>query len=123
MTCENDDEIAIVIDVTKKVFLFSTFSLLYQVVTWSSASINMLRNAEKRILSFLKTPYKGFYIDIGRCVSESDKIWTIALNTQSQRTPLVLLHGLGAGSALWVMNYDAFARHRPVYSIDILGET
>lgn len=83
----------------------------------------MLRNAEKRILSYLKTPYKGFYIDIGRCVSESDKIWTIALNTQSQRTPLVLLHGLGAGSAFWVMNYDALARHRPVYSIDILGET
>lgn len=83
----------------------------------------MLRNAEKRILSYLKTSYKGFYIDIGPCVSESDKIWTISLNTQSQKTPLVLLHGLGAGSALWVMNYDSFAKNRPVYSIDILGES
>lgn len=83
----------------------------------------MLRNAEKKILNFLKTPYKGFYIDVGKCVGESDKIWTISMNSQSDRTPLVLLHGLGAGSALWVMNYDSFAKNRPVYSIDILGET
>jgi pimeloyl-ACP methyl ester carboxylesterase len=81
----------------------------------------MLRSAEKSILRFIKTNYKGFYIDIGPSVGESDKIWTIALNETGKETPLVLLHGLGAGSALWVLNYDSFAKDRPVYAIDVLG--
>lgn len=81
----------------------------------------MLRVAEKTILNFIKTPYKGFYIDIGSLVGESDKIWTVALNETSPKTPLVLLHGLGAGCGLWVLNYDDLAKDRPVYAIDILG--
>lgn len=53
----------------------------------------MLRSAEKSILNFLKTPYKGFYIDIGSSVGDSDKIWTIALNEGGSKIPLLLLHG------------------------------
>lgn len=83
----------------------------------------MLRLAEKTILHFIKTPYKGFYIDIGSAVGDSDKVWTVALNETSKKTPLVMLHGLGSGCALWVLNYDAFAEDRPVYAIDILGES
>ena len=82
----------------------------------------MLRSAEKAILRFVKTPYKGYYIDIGSCVGESDKIWTVSMNETSPKTPLVLLHGLGSGCGLWVLNYDSFAKDRPVYAIDILGE-
>lgn len=88
---------------------------------WSANSFEMLRNAEKSILRYLKTPSKGFYIDIGTCVGSADKIWTISLNDKSAKTPLVLLHGLGAGSALWVLNYDSLAKDRPVYAIDLLG--
>jgi abhydrolase domain-containing protein 4 len=82
----------------------------------------MLRSAEKSILRFIKTPYKGYYIDVGSSVGESDKIWTISMNEMSPKTPLVLLHGLGSGCALWVLNYDSFAKDRPVYAIDILGK-
>jgi pimeloyl-ACP methyl ester carboxylesterase len=66
-------------------------------------------------------PYRGFYVDIGSVVGEGDKIWTIALNETDPKTPLVLLHGLGAGSALWVLNYDAVAKDRPVYAIGIIN--
>ncbi|XP_054277772.1 1-acylglycerol-3-phosphate O-acyltransferase ABHD5-like isoform X2 [Macrosteles quadrilineatus] len=88
---------------------------------WCPMSANVLRVAEKKLLSYLKTPYRGWYVDIGSVVGTSDKIWTIALNTESQRMPLVLLHGLGAGVGLWCLNLDAFAVHRPVYAIDVLG--
>ncbi|XP_026321021.1 1-acylglycerol-3-phosphate O-acyltransferase ABHD5 isoform X1 [Hyposmocoma kahamanoa] len=81
----------------------------------------MLRNVEKQILSCIKTAYKRFYVDIGSVVGQSDKIWTISLNDESNKTPLVLLHGMGAGLALWCPNLDAFAATRPVYAIDLLG--
>ncbi|KAG4074672.1 hypothetical protein HA402_004543 [Bradysia odoriphaga] len=89
--------------------------------TGITSSGTMLRTAEKRILSFLKTAYRGFYVDIGPVVGEADKIWTISLNSESPKTPLVMLHGMGAGVAFWVLNLDSLAVHRPVYAIDILG--
>lgn len=69
----------------------------------------------------MRSAYRGCYVDIGPVVGASDKIWTISLNETSPNTPLVLLHGLGAGVALWCMNLDAFATNRPVYAMDVLG--
>ncbi|CAH0401187.1 unnamed protein product [Chilo suppressalis] len=89
--------------------------------SWTRQSDEMLRNIEKRILSCLKTTYKRFYVDIGSVVGSSDKIWTISLNNESPKTPLVMLHGMGAGVALWCPNLDAFAATRPVYAMDLLG--
>jgi len=70
----------------------------------------------------LKSGYRGWYVDIGPVVGTADKIWTISLNHESNRTPIVLLHGLGAGVALWCLNLDSLAATRPVYAIDILGK-
>lgn len=73
-------------------------------------------------LTGLKTAYRGWYVDIGPVVGAADKIWTISLNEESAKTPIVLLHGLGSGVALWCLNLDALAIHRPVYAIDLLGK-
>lgn len=89
--------------------------------SWTRQSDAMLRHVEKKILSCLKTAYKRFYVDIGSVVGQSDKIWTVSLNDESSRTPLVMLHGMGAGLALWCPNFDALAETRPVYAIDLLG--
>ncbi|KAG7207862.1 hypothetical protein KM043_009461 [Ampulex compressa] len=96
-------------------------SWIWSWISWSVSSSTMLRAAEKKILSCLKTAYRGWYVDIGPVVSTADKIWTISLNEESQKTPIVLLHGLGAGVALWCLNLDALASQRPVYAIDLLG--
>lgn len=72
-------------------------------------------------LPVLRTGYRGGYIDIGSCVGTNDKVWTISMNTESPKVPLVMLHGFGAACGLWVLNLDAFAQKRPVYAIDILG--
>lgn len=69
----------------------------------------------------VRTPYRGCYVDIGPVVGPADKIWTIQLNNELPSTPLVLLHGLGAGVALWCLNLDSLAATRPVYALDLLG--
>ncbi|XP_038211334.1 (Lyso)-N-acylphosphatidylethanolamine lipase isoform X4 [Zerene cesonia] len=89
--------------------------------SWTRQSDTMLRNIEKTILSCVKTAYKRFYVDIGSVVGQCDKIWTISMNDESPQTPLVMLHGMGAGVALWCPNLDALAATRPVYAIDLLG--
>ncbi|KAK3927278.1 (Lyso)-N-acylphosphatidylethanolamine lipase [Frankliniella fusca] len=88
---------------------------------WTPMSISVLRAAEKKILSCLKSSYRGWYVDIGSVVGTADKIWTVSLNQDSPKTPILMLHGLGAGVALWVLNLDYLASHRPVYAIDLLG--
>ncbi|CAL8096900.1 unnamed protein product [Orchesella dallaii] len=90
---------------------------------WCPTSMSLLRAAEKRILSYVKTPYKGQYVNIGATVGKDEsKIWTISLAENSpEKLPLVLVHGLGSGVALWALNLDGLASARPVYAFDLLG--
>lgn len=88
---------------------------------WSSHSYEMLHDAETKIFSKIKAPFKRFYVKLGKCVGDDDKIWTVAMNTESKNTPIVLLHGFGAGSAFWAMNLEELSQDHPVYALDTLG--
>lgn len=69
----------------------------------------------------VQTAYKGWHVNIDFKPGIKANIWTIALNKQSTKTPLLLLHGFGAGVGFWCLNLDRLAAGRPVYAIDILG--
>lgn len=40
----------------------------------------------------VKSSYRRFHVDLGECVGNNDKIWTLAMNTENPNTPIVLLH-------------------------------
>ncbi|XP_071820366.1 (Lyso)-N-acylphosphatidylethanolamine lipase-like [Apostichopus japonicus] len=85
---------------------------------WRPTSKRLLAKAEKKILQALDIPYSGEYVK----VNDRDEIWTVKINpTNSKKTPLVLMHGFGAGLAFWVLNFKALSHNRPVYAIDTLG--
>jgi len=73
------------------------------------------------VIAGIKTPFNRFFVDIGQCVGTNDQIWTFAMNTQSTNTPIVMLHGFGAGLAFWALNLEEYAADRPVYACDLLG--
>uniref|UniRef100_A0A182J3G5 AB hydrolase-1 domain-containing protein n=1 Tax=Anopheles atroparvus TaxID=41427 RepID=A0A182J3G5_ANOAO len=88
---------------------------------WTRYSSAKLEEVEETLLSALRKPFESVFVEIGQCVGTNDKIRTVALNRESDNIPVLLLHGLGAGVGLWVLNLDAIAEHRPMYAIDILG--
>ncbi|CAH0550804.1 unnamed protein product [Brassicogethes aeneus] len=89
--------------------------------SWNKFSEKKIVTLEKKILEVVKTAYKGWFVNVGKSIEKEEKIWTVAFNSKSKNTPLVLLHGFGAGVGFWCLNFDAFAKDRPVYAIDILG--
>ena len=63
---------------------------------------------------------EGRYVWIN---DQTQSIWTISLNASCPGTPLVLLHGMGSGVALWALNLPGLAARLPcpIYAIDLLG--
>ena len=123
--------------------LTNKFKCLYsswvqKLLSWSAFSAQKLETSEKLILSSLKTPWRGFYVEVKTLNAEICKIWTVAMNEQSKEIPLLYVHGLGAGMfiflnlfiinvfnvvalGLWLLNFDDVAKNRPVYAIDLPG--
>lgn len=54
-------------------------------------------------------------------ISRENCLRTIESSNKSDRLPLVLLHGMGGGVGLWVMNIDSLSEKQKVYAIDLLG--
>jgi len=64
-------------------------------------------------------------VDIGPVIGDKNVfIWTWFSSTvevDSYKPPIVLVHGLGSGLALWVKSLDALAQRFPVCAIDLPG--
>ena len=84
---------------------------------WIPTSEELLKNAEMRMFEGFHTAFKEFFVPI----TNGYKVRTIETIGESERLPLVLLHGFGAGVGLWTLNLDALAEKQKVYAIDLLG--
>ncbi|KAI1287022.1 (Lyso)-N-acylphosphatidylethanolamine lipase [Halotydeus destructor] len=108
-------------------------------IKWKPTSPGQLELVEQRLLSYIKTPYEGFYVDISDENSkEKHKIWTVKVKPEKHgqkrnsrdetvnvdhqdKMPIVLIHGFAAGVGIWSMNLDALAKNRTVYAFDVVG--
>lgn len=68
--------------------------------------------------------YNMRHVNIGGVLGDNDiHVWTFSSNEHVNGIPIVLLHGLGSGLALWAINLKTLteSKSRPVYAIDIPG--
>lgn len=73
----------------------------------------------------LKNPYRGRFIDVGKNWGlDHNEIWTVETGSKdlsNEETPIVLVHGFGAGVGIWALNLDSLSNNRKVYAFDVLG--
>ncbi|KAI6654969.1 Abhydrolase domain-containing protein 4-like [Oopsacas minuta] len=81
----------------------------------------LLNQSECRMLQALDNRYTLWNVNI----APNTFIHTLHIKHSSaypsNRPPLLVLHGMGAGIGLFVKNLDTFSEHTDVYAIDILG--
>ena len=95
-------------------------------IRWTPSDPLRLQSAEEDLIKYLKTPSDGFYVNVGAINGSPCRLWTRVFSsptTDSSLPPLVMLHGMGAGSGLWALNIDSLAsgQKRPVITVDLPG--
>ena len=89
---------------------------------WTPTSPQKVKEAEENLLKYVKNESEGFYVNIGTVNGEECRIWTRKFGLdESGRVPLVMIHGMGAGLAMFALNFDSLAKERMVYAIDLPG--
>jgi pimeloyl-ACP methyl ester carboxylesterase len=74
----------------------------------------------------------GWYVDSSVAAADFEscvplkncKIWTRRFRPSGSRdaeTPLVMIHGMGAGLGFFCLNFEGLVRDRTVYAIDLPG--
>ena len=127
------------------------FHRWFPFLKWSPSSPDQLRQAEEELLNCkffplitpmisykilcwcifqdvsifyldIKTKSEGKYVEVQIDDRSTCRIWTRIFNGNCQdNIPLVMIHGMGSGSALFAMNLDELSKCRTVYTIDLPG--
>ncbi|KAL4616923.1 1-acylglycerol-3-phosphate O-acyltransferase ABHD5 isoform X2 [Arapaima gigas] len=85
--------------------------------SWCPTSLCQLKEAEDKMLQSISGKFSKQYVYI----SHGNRLWTLRFNGAEEKTPMVLLHGFGAGVGLWVLNLEPLSQLRPLYAFDLLG--
>ena len=65
----------------------------------------------------IRTSFKSYFVPI----FNNQEIRTIETGSVSERLPLVLMHGFGAGIGFWALNIDELSQNQKIYAFDLLG--
>jgi abhydrolase domain-containing protein 5 len=108
-------------------------SLWPSLLRWIPTSTDHIIDAEKRLLSIVKTPCTVEQVNIGSgppgCKirwfrSQSDEprfINTVTFDSKEGSPTLVMVHGYAASQGFFFRNFDALTSHFKVIAIDQLG--
>ncbi|KAL8230801.1 hypothetical protein R6Q57_000579 [Mikania cordata] len=108
-------------------------SLWPSVLRWIPSSTDHIIDAEKRLLSIVKTSYTQEHVNIGTGPPGSKVRWfrsasneprfinTVEFESNKESPTLVMVHGYAASQGFFFRNFDALAKHFRVIAIDQLG--
>ena len=103
----------------------SWFQSWFPFLRWVPTSSIKLKQAEQAFVDFIGVPSEGFYVNIGTVNGHSEcRIWTRRFHkpgVDESQTPLVMIHGMGAGLAMFALNIASLCEERIVYAIDLPG--
>jgi len=101
-----------------------TKSLYHRLTSWRwvPSSADILEESERKLLIGIKSQKTFYSVPVleGRC-----QLWSACFQSEnlndSEKIPLVLIHGLGGALGVFFQNFDALCQNRTVYAIDLLG--
>jgi len=102
----------------------SWFRSWFPYLRWVPSSPEKLKRSEEKVIEFITTPSEGFYVNCGTINDQMCNVWTMKFTSKAKEkrsTPIVMLHGMGAGWALFAMNIDDLTKDADVYAIDLPG--
>lgn len=71
----------------------------------------------KCIFVELNVPYRARYVT----TTQQDNIRTVSFNPGATKTPILMIHGFGAGLGMWALNVQELSKDRPMHTFDVLG--